>query len=86
MRRAGGGRRKGGRETHRVRQAHGDLSILADSPEPAWLGYRQRIGRERGGACVRTVRFTAQITPPQIEDVEVDVPDEAGGTVKTEVA
>jgi hypothetical protein len=44
------------------------------------------LAENAGGSCVRTVQFTAQITPPKVEEVEVDVPDEAGETVKTEVA
>jgi hypothetical protein len=33
-----------------------------------------------GGAVVRTIKLTAKVAPPQIEEAELDVPDEAGTT------
>ena len=37
-----------------------------------------------GGVCMRTVKVTVKMAPPVLDEVEVDVPDDAGTTTQVE--
>lgn len=43
-----------------------------------------RLGENYGGYARRFVKIVVKITPPTIAEAEVDVPDDAGETVKIE--
>jgi hypothetical protein len=46
---------------------------------------REALVEEFGGAAIRTVKVTVSMAPPEITEVDVDVPDQAGETQKVEV-
>jgi hypothetical protein len=62
----------------------GDYSVHTEGPSEA----REQLIDDFGGACVRVIKITAKIAPPQIAEAEIDVADEAGETeqVETEAA
>lgn len=37
-----------------------------------------------GGDCVRCIKINVHMTPPAIEETELDIPDEAGETKRVE--
>ncbi len=59
----------------------GDFEVGTDESDTA-----NALAENQGGVCVRTVRFIVNMSPPNIEEVEVDVPDEAGKTTTVEAA
>jgi hypothetical protein len=59
----------------------GDAAASLEGPTEA----RESLVEDCGGACMRTVKLTAQVTLPVIVEAEIDVPDEAGETQKVEV-
>lgn len=46
----------------------------------------ERCVEQNGGLQIRLVRLNATMAPPRVTEVDVTVPDEAGQTVKAEVA
>jgi hypothetical protein len=69
-----------------------DVFLIVDSDtyyavgsdlDDAMEHYRDKVG---GNGPLRVVRITALVTPPQIEDAEVDVADSFGELIKAEAA
>jgi hypothetical protein len=52
----------------------GDAAVSMDGPAEA----RDALVDDYGGAAIRTVKLAVTMTLPEIEDAEVDVPDDAG--------
>jgi hypothetical protein len=46
---------------------------------------REALVEDAGGVAIRVVKLSAHLTPPQITEAEVEVPDEAGETQQVEV-
>jgi hypothetical protein len=53
----------------------GDWSVNEDAQEAS-----NSVAENSGGACIRTVQLLVTMAPPEIAEVPVDVPDEAGET------
>jgi hypothetical protein len=66
-------------EFHLAINEDGDWAVEEDAQEAA-----NRLADNNGGACVRTIKISALVMPPEIADVEVDVPAEAGHTVEVQ--
>src|SRR5262249_19878663 len=58
----------------------GDYEVATTDGDAAQL-----LSENSGGAMIRIVRITAKIAPPKATEVTLDVPDEAGETVESEV-
>ena len=65
-----------------VIDADGDYAIGADRDE-AIENFENQIG---GAAGARIITITAMVTPPEVIEMDADVPDEAGTTIETEAA
>jgi hypothetical protein len=57
----------------------GDWSVHEDAQQAF-----DSVAENGGGACIRTVRLVVTMAPPEIAEVPVDVPDEAGETKQVE--
>jgi hypothetical protein len=44
----------------------------------------ERLAEDEGGYRVRVVKLTVRMTPPQMTEAEVEVPDQAGETKQIE--
>jgi hypothetical protein len=53
----------------------GDYVVVTDENEAL-----ECLAESRGGYTARVVKITALVQPPKIDEIEVDVPDEAGET------
>ena len=62
----------------------GDYAVAPDQGE-AEEAYCEQIS---GSGPLRIVKITVKVTPPQVAETEIDIPDEAGEIkqVKTEAA
>jgi hypothetical protein len=52
----------------------GDAAVSMDGAAEA----REELVDNYGGSAIRTVKLAVTMTLPEIEDAEVDVPDDAG--------
>jgi hypothetical protein len=59
----------------------GDAAVSLEGSAEA----REALVEEFGGAAIRTVKLTMTVALPEVEEVEVDVPDEAGEAQQIEV-
>jgi hypothetical protein len=54
--------------------SEGNAAVSTESADDA----RERLVDEYGGGDIRTVRILAAITLPQVMEVDLDIPDDAG--------
>jgi hypothetical protein len=59
----------------------GDWEINTDAGDAATALVENALG----GVCIRTVKITVKMTPPEVTEAEVDVADEAGETSNLDV-
>ena len=57
----------------------GNYVVSADDNEVLEL-----FDSDVGGICRKVVKLTVKITPPEVEEVSVDIPDTAGETTQVE--
>jgi hypothetical protein len=58
----------------------GDFEMDTDASDA-----RDRLMENFGGVAIRTVKLTARVRLPVVEEVEIDIPDAAGTTEKTDL-
>jgi hypothetical protein len=46
---------------------------------------RDKLLENAGGGAFRTIKLTAKVTLPVVEDAEIDIPDAAGATEQIKV-
>jgi hypothetical protein len=59
----------------------GDAGVSLEGPTEA----RESLVEDCGGSVIRTVKLTVTMALPQVEEVEVEVLDQAGETQQVEV-
>jgi hypothetical protein len=59
----------------------GDAAVSLEGSTEA----REALVEEYGGAAIRTVKFTLTMALPEVTEVEVEVPDQAGETQQVQV-
>lgn len=59
----------------------GNWAVNEDAQEAA-----NSVAENFSGACLKTVKLTVKMAPPEVAEHEMDVPDEAGETIETEAA
>jgi hypothetical protein len=60
----------------------GDAAVSMDGAAEA----REALIDDRGGAAVRTIKLVVTMALPEIEEIEIDVADDAGEVVEVEAA
>jgi hypothetical protein len=58
----------------------GDASVSLEKASTA----RESLVQDYGGACVRVVQLRVSMALPEVEEVDVEVPDEVGQTQQVE--
>jgi hypothetical protein len=66
-------------ENHQVEiwlsiDSEGNAAVSTESADDA----RERLADNMGGGDIRTVRLMAAVTLPQVIEVDLDIPDDAG--------
>lgn len=65
---------------------------LAMNEDGGWIVTDQedealsKLGEDQGGYQARIVRLTVKMAPPVMTEATVDIPDEAGKEIETQVA
>lgn len=58
----------------------GDYSVHVDAD-----GVAEQMNEDCGGACRRVIKLIVNVTPPTLDEVEIDVIETAGAIEKIEV-